>query len=183
MNTKYEFDYPRWLEFLPGLLTWGSFVTIAILSFTAPIVVATGLIVYALFWMTRAMLMSARLIIGYIRYRRDVKKDWYKQLQLDFPADAWQSIYHLVIIAVSKEDPKIIDATLKEIEDSDYDRKKIIVVVATEERFKDNGRKVSSLVRKKYQKSFYYLETTVHPMDLPGEVKGKGVILLGRVVK
>ncbi|MCA9388771.1 glycosyltransferase family 2 protein [Candidatus Berkelbacteria bacterium] len=167
-------DHPRWLEFVPGFLTWGTFLSITILSFTAPIVVATGLIVYALFWMTRAMLMSARLIIGYIRYRRDVKKDWLKQLKLDFTADSWRSIYHLVVVAVSKEDPTIIRATLQEIEDSEYDRKKIIVVVATEARFKENGRKVSRLVQKEFGSKFFHLETTVHPMDLPGEVKGKG---------
>ena len=123
---------------------------------------------------TGSILMSVRLIVGYIKYRRDVKQDWRKRLAAEFPYDGWRSLYHLVIVAVSKEEYTIVRSTLEAIAESEYDLDRIIVVLATEERYVENGKKVIRYAQKSFGKKFGALLSSVHPSNLPGEVIGKG---------
>lgn len=167
-------EHPRWLEWLPATLLWGSLLVIVILSVYAPVVAASLLVVYAVHWLVRAILMSARLVVGFIQYRRDVRRDWLSRLRQDFAADVWGSIYHLVIIAVSKEDPAIVASTLEAIAESSYDQQRLIVMLATEERYRKNGRAVIADATKSFGMSFSGLLTSVHPALIAGEVKGKG---------
>lgn len=167
-------EHPRWLEFVPATLLWGTFVLIIALSYYAPVVAASILIVYAVHWLVRSMLMSVRLVVGYIKYRRDVQRDWRAKLETDFPHDAWRNLYHLVIVAVSKEEPEIVEATLDAIAESEYDLDRILVVLATEKHYAANGAAVIAAAKKKYGKRFGGLLASVHPRGLPGEVVGKG---------
>ncbi len=167
-------NHPRWLEVLPGALTWGVFVAITICSFLYPVATASAMIVFALFWLGRAFMMSVRLIVGYIKYRRDVRRDWQREVTEHFPAQAVRSTYHVVILAVSKEDPEIILASVKALAESGFNLKQIFLVVATEGRFAENGAKVRKAITSSYAKTFADLLFTVHPPDLPGEVVGKG---------
>lgn len=175
MRSKlHDGQHPRWLEFIPATLLWGSLVGIILLSIYAPVVAASLLIIYAVHWLVRAILMSVRLIVGFIQYRRDVRQDWLKRLEQDFPTDVSQSIHHLVIVAVSKEDPQIVRSTLEAISESTYNLRQIIVMLATEERYKENGRAVISEATKEFGKTFGALLSSVHPDNIEGEVKGKG---------
>ncbi len=165
--------YPRWLEAVPATLTLGSFLLLTVGSFLAPVWVESFLLVYALLWFSRALLMSARLIVGYIRYRRDIRRDWLAETKQAFPADTVGSVYHLAIVAASKEDPSIVASTLDAIRESDYPMDRLIVVVATEARFTANAKAITAMTRR-YRGAFKHIMTTQHPPDLPGEVIGKG---------
>ncbi|MBI4022969.1 glycosyltransferase family 2 protein [Candidatus Berkelbacteria bacterium] len=173
-HTLHDGAHPRWLEVLPGVLSWGALLGLLVLSLTSPILAANVLIVYALFWLSRALLMSARLIVGYIRYRRDIKRDWAGELLTHFPYDRVQSIYHMAIVAVSKEDPSIALSTVQAIADTDYPNDRIIVVLATERRFRANGQAVARLLKQTFGRTFAALIHTVHPENIPGELAGKG---------
>ncbi len=165
--------YPRWLEYIPAVLTFGTFGVLFTGAFVAPEAVASFMLVYALLWFSRSLLMSARLIVGYIRYRRDIRRDWLRELHETFPDDAVQSVWHLVIVAASKEDPEIVQATIEAIKQSDYPLQHLIVVVATEARFKDNADAIERMA-KRYKGVFAHVMTTQHPPDIAGEVIGKG---------
>ncbi|MGI6103401.1 MAG: hypothetical protein ACOYBJ_02160 [Patescibacteria group bacterium] len=170
----HDTPYPVWLELVPGLLTWGTFIGLLVLTIFAPTVAANLLIVYAVLWLSRALMMSARLVVGFLRYRRDVRRDWLKELDTRFPADAVDALYHMVVVAVSKEDPLIVASTLESIASAGYRKDRIIVVLATEGRFAENGAAVAKAAKASYGKTFAALLTTVHPADIPGEVIGKG---------
>lgn len=168
-------SHPRWLEWIPGVLTWGTFIGLFWLTFAAPVVVETFLIIYAVAWFSRALMMSFRLIVGYVKYRRDVQRDWLVELKSSYPADVVNGLYHVAIVAVAKEDKAIVDETLRAIASSDYPVKSnLIVMIATEERYAQNGREVHEMARRKYGKTFKALLTAEHPKDIVGEVIGKG---------
>ncbi|MBI2590240.1 glycosyltransferase family 2 protein [Candidatus Berkelbacteria bacterium] len=144
------------------------------LSFTAPVLISSILILYSLHWLTRSFLMSARLIVGYIRYRHDIRRDWLQILHDRYTNSAIKQIYQLVIIATSKERYPIVRSTLEAIQASDFPKKQLLVVLATEERFADNSARLCSLAQAEFGKIFGAFITSIHPKNLPGEVVGKG---------
>ena len=170
----HDTPYPVWLEFLPGALTWGTFLGLFALTLFVPTVAANLIIVYAVFWLSRALMMSARLVVGFLRYRRDIQRDWSKELATDFPADSVDALYHMVIIAATREDPSIVNATLESIANTSYRKDRLIVVVTTEGRYKTEGTAIARAAKSKYGRTFAALLHTVHPPDIAGEVMGKG---------
>ena len=137
INRKKKFY--RLYEFLPGILTWLAFILPIIFSIFYPVFIASLIIIYALVWLIRAIMMSVRLIIAYKKYKKNVKIDWFLRTKEKF-ASRWKDIYHVAILATYKEDIETLQHSLKALAQSNYDTKKIIFVLATEERDKDNVR-------------------------------------------
>ncbi len=167
-------EHPRWLELIPGVLMWSTLLGLGILAIIAPVIASGILLVYAIAWLARALLMSARLIVGYRRYRRAVRRDWLAELEALPPEHNWQKFYHVVIVAVAKEDPEIVEATLDAITKSEYPLNRLIVVVTTEARAAVLGKQVRDRAQKKFGQVFQHLIVTEHPEDISGEVIGKG---------
>lgn len=83
-------------------------------------------------------------------------------------------LYNAVIIAAYNESFEVLDPTLKSVLDTQYDNKRLIVVLAYEAR---GGEAIQATVQKlkeKYSESFFAFHTVEHPADLPNEVVGKG---------
>jgi cellulose synthase/poly-beta-1,6-N-acetylglucosamine synthase-like glycosyltransferase len=100
----------------------------------------------------------------------------YKRQQklASLPTDDWKNIYHLVIVPTYKEKLEILESSIESVINSDYPLDKIIYVLAVEERDKNNGEKIASVLKEKYGDKLYAFLYTVHPANIPGEVKGKG---------
>lgn len=82
-------------------------------------------------------------------------------------------IYHAILYVTYKESLKVIETSMKSYIESDYNTKKMIFVFAGEERDRENVEKLSKLLQEKYGHYFHDFITTIHPKDLPGEIKGK----------
>jgi len=83
-------------------------------------------------------------------------------------------IYHAVIVATYNESYDILSPTIKSVLDNSCGPKRIILVIAYEER---GGHKIEETVRslkKEYSDKFFAFEIVKHPKDLPNEVIGKG---------
>src|SRR5690242_15815772 len=119
----------RFWEILPGALTWFTILFLLINSFVRPALVVIVVMIYAIYWLLRVLLMTTYLVVGYFRYRREVRINWEERLNQDF-GDKWQSLYHLVIVPSYKEDISILRHTLDAIRRSQYPHKKLLVVVA-----------------------------------------------------
>lgn len=171
--TNPEFLY-RLFEILPGALTWGIFLLLIILSFIFPLVVAGFIIVYAIFWFVRSITMSYRLIIGYRNFARDIKINWFKKCQNSIHENEFKKIFHAIIMATYKEELPILETSLKAIIGSNYPMEKVIFVLATEERDKKKAQENAAKLQKKFGRYFYKFLVTLHPADLPNEVRGKG---------
>lgn len=165
----------RLLEILPAALSLGSFVVIVILSFVAPIVVASAVLVYVIWWFCRSLVMSIHLVVGYRAYRQATKINWRQRLETNpNTRDRWQKVWHLIIVANAKEELPIVRATLESLTKSDYPLDRLIVVVANEAAYSEVAAVNQPALEKEFGKQFDALWMTTHPKNIPNEVRGKG---------
>ena len=163
----------RLWEIIPGAATWGTFLILILLAIFNPTVLAITVLIFAIYWLVRIFIITYFLILGFIRYKRAQKIDWFSKLEKEYP-DNWNDYYHLVIVPSYKEDISILRHTLDAIHLSNYQKNRLIVVVAFEERDKDLAPKYGPILEKEYKNAFGGFFTTYHPADIPGEVRGKG---------
>lgn len=189
----------RALEILPGALTYSILSLPIILSLINPKLAAYFVITFLLVWFVRALAIAARSIQGWNRMAQHQALAWQKlnnDLEILEPrtknAPKWHArnlarvekyiahnrikpseVYHGVFVAIWNE-LDVIEATIQAILSSDYDLKKLILIIAYEER---GGTEVKSAIErliKKYGKDFYHAEAVMHPWPMFGEVIGKG---------
>lgn len=163
----------RLIEIAPGLATWLTLAFLVLASFYSPKIVAIVVLVYAIYWLIKVLLMTGFLIGGFVRYRREIQVNWLQKLQTDFP-DQWGEFIHLIIIPTYKEDISILRHTLNALKESNYPSEKLMVVVAFEEREKQLAPEYARLLTHEYEHVFNQLITTFHPANISGEVRGKG---------
>ena len=167
----------RSLEILPGALTWLSFVAPIILSFYIPAAVATYILLLDLYWLYRSFIIGTNLVIGYRSLKHDSHVDWMGRLEALEPTPIikdWRKIYQVIILATYKESIETLDSSIQAVVDSTFPLKKIILVLATEERDKDNARVIANKLIEKYQYKFFKFLVTEHPDGIIGEHKAKG---------
>lgn len=163
----------RIFEIIPGTFMWLLLIGPIILSFYYPDIVMAFLIVYAIYWLIKAISLGLHLIAAYFSYKSEIIKDWRAILKQDFP-DNYREIYHMLIIATYKEDYLTLKQTFDAIKDSEYDLDRVVVLLATEERDHDNAQLIWAKLKNEFKADFYALLTYEHPKDIPGEVIGKG---------
>jgi hypothetical protein len=164
----------RLLEILPGTLVWATFVVPIALAWKYPFAIAVGMLIFAVYWLIKVLVISYHLVSGYIRYRQAIERGWRKDLEALTPKGAWEKIWHVAIIPTYKEELPTLRHTFKALAESDYPLKHHIVVLATEERDLERARKNARAIKKEFGKYFGHFQVTEHPGDIPGEVRGKG---------
>lgn len=94
-------------------------------------------------------------------------------------------LYNAVIIAAYNESLEVLEPTLQSVADTAFDNQKLIVVLAYEERGGEAIESTAELLKSKFGDTFYAFHLVKHPMDLPGEVRGKGgnITHAGRFLK
>lgn len=84
-----------------------------------------------------------------------------------------EDIVHVVVVAISTESVDIVEPTVEAIDKANYPSDKIIVILAGEDRMRENFRDVVSRIRDKYDGVFMDLKYYYHK-EKKGEVRGKG---------
>ncbi|KKR48733.1 MAG: hypothetical protein UT86_C0003G0062 [Candidatus Magasanikbacteria bacterium GW2011_GWC2_40_17] len=162
----------RILEIIPGFLVWTTLILSVILSFVKPLWLIYFIIVFDLYWFLRVSYFIFYLFLSGFRMRRTLKIDWQKKLEDEVPG--WQKLVHLVFLPTYEESFEIIDATLKNLTQVNYPLNKIIIVLCGEARDKAQFEKNAFELEKIYGSFFKKFIVTVHPVDMPGEIPGKG---------
>ena len=170
---KHENAFERFLEILPGSLTWIALTSPIWLSFTLPYAVAYLILIADVYWLLTALRIGVLIMIGYKKMQTAKEKAWLKLLQNDFPND-WGRYYHLILIPTYKEALYILGPTFNAIISSHYPKDKILIAVGFEERDDPQKIKETESYLKKIAEKIAGIFTTVHPYDLPGEVAGQG---------
>lgn len=166
-------DYAKYrlLETIPGFLTWTTFILAIALSFIRPIWVIYFIIAFDLLWLVRIIYNLPYLFISYSRFRKAKCVDWLVECQ---KIPRWKNIVHLVFLPTYKESMAVLRSTFQSLKDTNYPSKKFIVVLATEERDRENAQKNAETIKKEFGAEFWHLFVTIHPKDIPGELGGKG---------
>jgi len=171
----------RFFEILPGVLSLGTLGAAFILSWLAPVAIAIFIIAFALFWLFRVSYLSFYQLTSYKQLKAHLKTDWLEKLKAlpashrsSLPGTDWKEIYHLVILPMYKEEAEIVKTTCQALEDSNYPKDKIIVVLATEERAGLKIQKLAKKIKNDFGETFFRFLITIHPQNIIGEIAGKG---------
>lgn len=163
----------RFFEILPGTLTWLTFILPLVLAFISPRLISILVMIYALYWFFRTVIMSYHLVLGYRHYKKAMAQKWLQQLKVAHAND-WERVMHVVFVPMYKEELTTVSLTFDALIASDYPLDKIIPILCTEERAGEVAQETAREIKKKYKHYFKDFFVTVHPSDIPGEVKGKG---------
>ncbi len=172
----------RALEILPGFLSWATLLGLIIFSYFKPVWVAYFIIVFDVYWLLLAIYLSIHLLAAYKKMKANLKINW-KQ-KCESLAD-WVKIWHLIIIPTYKEGIEVLRPTFEALVNSGYDLKKMIVVLAIEERAGKEAEQRAKIIESEFGNKFGYFLITCHPDNIEGEIKGKGAnqAWAARVVK
>lgn len=160
----------RALEIFPGLLSWTTLLGTIVLSIFAPIAAAYFIITFDLYWLLKNAYLSIHLRHNWKRIKYNLSLDWKKMLV----NMKHEHFFHMVILPFYKEGFPVVDQSIRALLDTEYDKKKMIVVLASEESGGKDAEAVARAIEKKYAHKFGFFLTTVHPRNLPDEIPGKG---------
>ncbi|HVS78722.1 MAG TPA: hypothetical protein VHD84_00305 [Candidatus Saccharimonadales bacterium] len=190
----------RAFEILPAILTYIVLSLPIILGLYAPRIVAYLLVAYLLVWFIRSIGLDIRSVQGWRIMKEHKNLPWGKML-VDLEklepetknTPKWHArnlarvgrniphtrilpseVYHAVIIAFYNETRDVVEPTVQSVLDTDFDHKKIILILAYEQRGGPEVQKLAESLVKKYGKKFYHAEAVMHPWPMTGEVIGKG---------
>jgi cellulose synthase/poly-beta-1,6-N-acetylglucosamine synthase-like glycosyltransferase len=159
----------RVIEIIIPLTSW-TIITLPLwLSPFHPAVVAYFILTFDIYFFYKSFSAAIFSILSYLKLNRLSKMDWasYAKKLPDFG-----KIHHVIIIPNYKENLDKVKITLEYIANQDFPRKRILIVLAMEEREGKEARLRGEALIKEYHRTFGFIGATYHP-DLPGEIKGK----------
>lgn len=161
----------RLLEMVPGLVVWSTFIIAIILSLLKPLWAIYFIIVFDLLWLVRIVYLMTHIAYSWIKLHQSMRVDWYEKLKNNKPN--YKDYYHLIFYPTAGEPLEVLDKTFESLTKNNYDLKKVIVVLAGEERNKELFQGYADELVNKYSKNFYNILVTLHPAFVPGELQGK----------
>ncbi|MBX4190245.1 glycosyltransferase family 2 protein [Candidatus Parcubacteria bacterium] len=169
----------RLLEMLPGFLAWFTLALIILVSYQAPVFAAVFIILFDIYWLIKTVYLSLLTRSSFERMKKNMKANWVEKLEALNSNDQlagvnWKDLYHLVILPVAREPYTIVRESLHSILNSNYDRNRLIVVLATEGRTGEHATMLAQEATKEFGDSFFKFHITTHPANLEGEIPGKG---------
>ncbi len=171
----------RFLEILPGFLSWSVLIILLIFSYFKPVWVAYFIIAFDVYWLLLVIFLGLHLLVSYKKLQNNIKTDWRNKCQKLLLEDikapgisSWQEIYHLIILPTFNEGLEVIKSTIKALAINYYPKNKMIVVLATEERGGPETQKRAQAIEREFGHKFRNFLITIHPDNIVGELKGKG---------
>jgi cellulose synthase/poly-beta-1,6-N-acetylglucosamine synthase-like glycosyltransferase len=175
----------RFLEILPGFLSWGTLILLLIFSYYYPVIVAYFLIAFDIYWLLLVFFLAIHLYVAYKRMGRSLNTNWRlkcevlgeKKIELnsgEFKMMSLKDLIHLVIFPIYNESMEVINQSVQSIINSKYPSEKIILVLTYEERGGAELKARIKTIQEKYKNRFRSLYITMHPDGIEGELKGKG---------
>jgi len=160
----------RSLEILPGALSWGTILFAIFASYFLPLTAAVFIIALDLYWLLKTVYLSFHLRHNWKRMKFNMDLDWRKMLN----NLKWKDIHHLVLLPFYKEDESVVEKSIESLIKSDVPHKKMILVLAIEERAGNEALLIAQNAKNKFESFFESLIITIHPKDIEGELAGKG---------
>lgn len=182
MKLNKEHILQRFLEIIPGALTWTVLLSPIIFGFFAPGVVIFLLSFFTFYWFYTVFMGLIHTQIGYRKYKKETAQDWYKNiLDLDYSKlpnkhllpKSLNDLKHFILIPIYSEPYEVLEDTIKCLFNSNYPKEKLFIVFAVEEKFNARVRSDLDKLMKKYDKgSKAEYKVYVHPAGIPGEMIG-----------
>jgi hypothetical protein len=160
----------RFLEIVPGALSWAALIGVILASIYIPFVAAYFIIAFSIYWVLKTIFLSYHVRYNWKRLKHHMKLDWgilVSRFQYDH-------FYHLVVFPFYKEPKEVLEGAMIGLANAKYDLKKMIVVLAVEERAGVDALALAHAMEAKYKETFGHVLVSVHPSNIVGEIAGKG---------
>ncbi len=161
----------RFLEILPGAISWLTIFLAVFLSWKQPLLVAVFILIFDIYWLFRSIYFSFHLRASYKRMEQAKNTDWLEKLK---QIPDWEKICHLCLLTLCKEPYEVVRDTFAALLNGDYPKEKIIIVLSAEERYKNLTQETVARIEREFGSKFFRFLTTWHPAGLAGEIIGKG---------
>lgn len=112
---------------------------------------------------------SIKQWLSYKKQEREIKR----ALQRAQPIPSYENLYHVVIIAVTKEPREVLEPGLQALGASRFPPARILPILAVEKRSGPEQEEMARQLQAKYRKKFWDFMVTVHP-EAAGEARVKG---------
>ena len=159
----------RFLEILPGSVSWFLILFPIWGSLVVPEFVAYYIIAFSVYWFYRSSITAILAALGYFKLKSYQVYDWMGDVR-GFPD--WKQVNHIIVIPTYMEPVTTLRRTLKHLAEQTFPVKNLHVMLSFEDREGKEAKTKAAKLEKEFAGVFGNLWATHHP-DLPGEVKGK----------
>lgn len=159
----------RAFEMLPGILSVVTLAVFIILAFVQPIWAAYLTIFFSIYWLFKTIYLSLHLRHNFKRIRHNLGINWRDRVE----KLAHENIVHVVIFPLFEEPFEIAHESVSAAVHADWDGKRLIVVLAVEERSGEKQKEMAERIAHEFSDRVSII-VTQHPEGLPGEIPGKG---------
>ncbi len=166
------FKYRLW-EIFPAVFSWTTILAVIFLSFLAPIWAIRLVIVYDVYWLCKVLYFIIFVLASSFKLARAVKTPWWLKLQDDYKEES-SKLWQIYLLPSAGESTEVLRESLEKIAAQIYDHKKMVVVLACEERQRAIFGNDLELIKKDFADRFFDFLIVWHPDNLPGEIRGKG---------
>ncbi len=194
--------WKKFLEKIPATVSWSILLFPLLFAWQAPVAVAFFLLAFVYLWFFRTVEYIVFLGYSYYKYKKVLAKDFQKKLSF-WETGKWSSseklsaeqkvreekrdfqkkkgvflapskVKHIVMVATCGEPIEVLRDTIESIAESDFDMKKVVVVLAREARMEPESLELSTNLQNEFSGKFWKFESFAHPDGIAGEVRGKG---------
>ena len=152
MTPEYkQYYFYRFLEVVPGILVWATFITVIALSIIKPLYGIYFVIIFDIYFVLRITYTLIFLIISWFKYRKTMKVDWWKFLKTNHKV--WDQYYHVILLPTAGEPYEVVERAFETLLKTKYDHKKMIVVLGGEARLKEQFQPIGEKILAKYKDS------------------------------
>ncbi len=180
---KHDKGVTRFLEIVPGLLTWIVILSPLWLGILYPKAIVVMLIFLTVYWFYMALKGTIGGFRGYKKFKQEINTNWKAELdKLDFSTlpdkttlpPSMQQVKHFILIPMVNEGLDVLDATLGALLKQTFPINQITLVLTIEEKyFQDSQANILQILKSDIN-NFDEVLMYSHPAGIPGEAVGAG---------
>lgn len=166
--TRYPIKTRRFLELIPGLVSWTLILFPLWGGIFFPVFLAYFIVFFDVYWLYKSLSLTVTSFVATNKIKTAEKQNWLEKAKV---LPHFEDMHHVVVIPNYRERIHKLRETLVTIATQTFPAKRIHVVLAMETRDEDGQEKADILI-KEFKDTFGSIFATFHP-DIMGEVKGK----------
>lgn len=173
----FQSKYPkleRFLEIFPAIATWVTLILPFALAPYFPDLVAIFMLTYYTWWTFRSAENVYLMFRAYRKFTWTMKQNWPHKLEKLLEKTGEDYPNQVVLIATYKEPTELVSETIETWAKQNYPMDKVMFVLAIEEREGTIGLQKMRDLENKFKNKFGAWVSTIHPANLPNEIKGRG---------
>lgn len=180
LKNPWERRIYRFLEILPGFLSWLTIALIFLFSWKLPVFAAIFIVFFDTYWLIKTIFLSVHIAHSFKTMKIFQKRNWLGELEnlpkekYNLAISDWSEIYHLIILPMTNEGLDVVAPSVKSLSQCQYPKEKMIVVLAIEKRMGESAKQIAETARQDLGDNFFKFIISEHPADIVGEIAGKG---------